>query len=134
MNKTPQARLDKNKAYRIANKAKVYAKQLEHQRANKEMYNASGRRCRRKLRDEVLHAYGDVCDCCGENEKDFLEVDHIMGGGNKHRKELGGGAKLYTWLRKNKFPLGFRLLCKNCNGAIFKLGWCPHELARVAYA
>ena len=33
---------------------------------------------------------------------------------NKHRKETGG-ANLYVWLRKNNYPIGFQILCYNCN-------------------
>jgi hypothetical protein len=132
--KTPKAKLEKNERYRKANWDKVYARQLEWQRENKDRCNAANRKARKKLRQEVLAAYGGQCDCCGEKEEAFLEIDHIQGGGNKHRAELGGNAKLYPFLRANNFPSEFRLLCCNCNKALAKLGFCPHELERVAYA
>ena len=80
---------------------------------------------RRKLRQEVLAAYGNCCACCGESEQAFLVVDHINGGGRQHRREIGQDG-FYTWLRKEKYPNGFRLLCENCNGAIARYGVCPH--------
>lgn len=45
-----------------------------------------------KKRSIILNHYGGVppkCACCGENHVEFLSVDHINGGGNKHRKEIG---------------------------------------------
>lgn len=46
-----------------------------------------------------------------------LTIDHINGGGNKHRKRIhvfGGGSNFYLWLKKHKFPLGYRVICFNC--------------------
>ena len=126
-NKTPEAKLAKNRLYCEANWDKIYTKQLEWQRNNKDKVNTANRKARKKLRAEILEAYGSICSCCKESCETFLEVDHINGGGNQHRRELGGGAKFYAWLKSNGFPKNFRLLCSNCNKAIFKLGYCPHE-------
>ena len=57
---------------------------------------------------------------------EFLAIDHINGGGNKHRKELKND-KLPGWLAKNNFPEGFRILCHNCNMALGFYGFCPHQ-------
>lgn len=130
--KNRERRLAENKEYRRKNWARIYARQLQWQRENPERVNLKSRLCRRRLREEVFAAYGGVCECCREDDLDFLEIDHLLGGGNKHRKELGSNAKLYGWLRANKYPQEFRILCSNCNKAISKLGWCPHELERVA--
>jgi len=43
-----------------------------------------------------------------------LSIDHIHGGGGKHKKVAGSGSRLYSWLKKNKFPEGFQVLCMNC--------------------
>jgi hypothetical protein len=83
---------------------------------------------RRALRVEVLAAYGGKCACCGESAFEFMTIDHIHGGGNKHRKSLGGGGlSVYTWLKRSGFPAGFRVLCMNCNFADGKFGGCPHQ-------
>lgn len=90
-------------------------------------------RKRQKLKDAVFTAYGGyVCRCCGEANPDFLQIDHVNNDGYKHRKEIGGcgGTRLYTWLRKNKYPPGFQVLCVQCNWAKRKYGECPHETAR----
>jgi hypothetical protein len=68
----------------------------------------------------------NCCDCCGENKIEFLSLDHINGGGGKHRKEIGS-SNLPFWLIKNKFPDGFRILCHNCNQALGHYGYCPHK-------
>lgn len=80
----------------------------------------------RKLRTDALNAYGNKCACCGEMAIEFLSIDHINGGGSKHRRELGGGSHFYHWLKKNGYPAGFRVLCHNCNQALGLYGYCPH--------
>lgn len=85
-----------------------------------------GQHTRKNLRNEVLSHYGTSCACCGESEDAFLTVDHIDGSGAEHRKIIGAGNNLYRWLRKNRFPGGFRTLCANCNLAMGIHGQCPH--------
>ncbi len=84
---------------------------------------------RRQYKKEVIHAYGDVCACCGENKIEFLSIDHSFNDGAKHRKEIGSGHQVYLFLIKNKFPsdLGLRVLCMNCNTSLGLYGYCPHE-------
>lgn len=74
-------------------------------------------------------AYGGTCRCCSESRNEFLAIDHVNGGGNKHRLELevGGSAGFYTWLKRNGFPPVFQVLCHNCNMARSIYGRCPHE-------
>jgi hypothetical protein len=77
-------------------------------------------------RNICLEHYGNQCACCGEKTKEFLAIDHINGGGSKHRKEIGR-ASIYLWIIKNNFPPIFRILCHNCNQAIGYYGICPHK-------
>lgn len=92
-----------------------------------------------RIRDKnlQLRAFGNygglVCACCGEKRIEFLCIDHINGGGEKHRREIGkgGGGPFYNWLRKNNYPAGYRVLCSNCNSAIGRSGYCPHEWERL---
>ena len=74
----------------------------------------------------VINHYGGKCKCCGETRIEFLTIDHIFGNGNKHRKKVGGGSVFYRWLIKNNLPVGYRVLCYNCNCAIGYFGYCPH--------
>jgi hypothetical protein len=83
-------------------------------------------------KDVVLTHYGKKCACCGETHEAFLTIDHINGGGSRHRREfrLYPSYKLYRWLISNRFPSGFQLLCFNCNIAKEHLGYCSHEKER----
>lgn len=85
---------------------------------------------RERIRLTALQAYSaehPFCVCCKESTLLFLAIDHIDGGGYAHRQEVGGGG-FYTWLRKNNYPSGFRVLCHNCNmGRQLNHGVCPHN-------
>lgn len=84
-------------------------------------------RYRRKLRQNVIAAYGGMCACCGERNEVFLVIDHLNGGGNAHRRRVGGSSQtFYRWLRDGGYPAEFRVLCQNCNWAV-RMGGCPHQ-------
>lgn len=87
---------------------------------------------RQAIKAEVFAHYGNRCACCDERRQEFLTIDHIKGGGNKHRKKLNkfGGASFYLWLKKQGYPSGYRLLCANCNFSRGHFGYCPHEEER----
>ncbi|MBA7710213.1 hypothetical protein ES703_119149 [subsurface metagenome] len=84
-----------------------------------------------KLRMEALIHYGGNpprCACCGEIRIPFLTIDHIKGQGNVHRKEIKRRfGWIYAWLKAEKYPPNFRVLCMNCNTAIAWHGICPHQ-------
>lgn len=71
-----------------------------------------------EIKTEVLTHYGKgrlACVMCGESRLACLSIDHIKGGGHKHRSKLGKeGYKFYTWLKKEDFPKGYQTLCMNC--------------------
>jgi hypothetical protein len=81
----------------------------------------------RSLKQSTLDHYGNECSCCGETRFEFLSIDHINGGGNLHRKEVGEGTSFYLWLKRNNYPEGFQTLCMNCNFSRGSYGYCPHE-------
>jgi hypothetical protein len=90
----------------------------------------------RELKLEVIKEYGGKCKCpgnCSVTNPNWLSMDHIYGGGIRHRKELKViGLDFYRWLKKKKFPKkNFRLLCYNCNLSRGHLGFCPHERGEV---
>lgn len=83
----------------------------------------------REYRIKVLTHYSNgslECNCCGEKEYKFLSIDHIWGGGNQHRKQLGS-KYIYSWLIQNDYPEGYQVLCHNCNMAKSFYGGCPHK-------
>ena len=93
---------------------------------------AKTKRIQDRCREEVFAAYGGYrCACCKENEQMFLSIDHINNDGNIERKSgqySGSGVGFYLWLRKNKFPPGYQVLCMNCQIGKHKNGGvCPHQ-------
>lgn len=104
-------------------RAKIQAQKWRAKNKDKILANA------RKLRQDVLDAYGNECKCCGEKHQEFLGIDHVNNDGEGHRKELKGyGRAIYQWLKKNGYPQkGFQLLCHNCNMAKGLYGGCPHK-------
>ncbi len=82
-----------------------------------------------KLRRKVLALYGNQCICCGESQYEFLSLDHVNGGGRKHRENINkGGHTFYAWLLKQEYqPNVYQILCHNCNLAKGFYGQCPHE-------
>lgn len=108
----------------------------ERTRAARLRHRANGiltysQRTQQRLKREVLCAYSandPKCDCCGEAHIEFLSVDHVDGKGARHRKHLRkSGTGFYHWLKANGFPLGFRVLCHNCNQSLGHYGYCPHK-------
>ena len=90
------------------------------------------RRTQARVKSEVYEAYGGYkCRCYGETEPLFLSIDHVHNDGAAMRKAKlysGSGTGFYQWLRKNKFPDGFQVLCMNCQVGKHKNGGvCPHQ-------
>jgi hypothetical protein len=92
------------------------------------------KRKEKRLQNKLLvltHYSGNPpkCACCGETHVEFLSIDHINGGGERHRKSLNkqSGSPFYIWLIKNDFPEGYRVLCLNCNTSLGVYGYCPHQ-------
>ena len=89
----------------------------------------------KKIRIKVLLHYSKnnklECECCGTTHYEFLVIDHIKGGGCEHRREIfgdtKGGFRFYRWIVNNNYPVGFRVLCHNCNMSLGLYGYCPHN-------
>lgn len=126
----------RSKQYYEKNKEKIL---IKHRLKNKENYQLNRTqilkrvKCnRKKLKLEVMHHYSSSnlpqCVCCGETNIGFLTIDHINNDGAKQRKNKQIGGNFYRWLKNNKFPEGFQVLCYNCNlGRAKNNGVCPHE-------
>lgn len=58
-----------------------------------------------------------LCAHCGETDIRVLQLDHIAGGGAKHRRQINkrAGWSYYLWIEKEGYPEGFQVLCANCN-------------------
>lgn len=92
---------------------------------------------RRACRKRILAHYGGQCVCCKESESMFLSLDHIDGGGNEHRRQIGNNpgnrcgsssTQFAKWVEKNNYPDTLQILCHNCNmGKHINGGTCPHK-------
>lgn len=109
------------------NRANAARRMREWNARNRELSRAKTRERNKCMREEVLAAYGNRCACCGETEPHFLSLDHVNGGGNAHRREVGMSQSIYRWAKKNDYPLTLQILCFNCNLAKGFYGICPHQ-------
>lgn len=111
-----QDQLATKKAWRDRNNARILLRQRE---------------LAHEYRLQVIRHYSNgtmSCACCGESHEQFLAIDHVNGGGGKHRKEIGkGGDKFVRWLLRNNLPDGYQILCHNCNCSRGYYGYCPHD-------
>lgn len=102
--------LERLKGYRSTTERKQYMIQyrIDHPELKREYYE--------RPKEIVLDHYGHKCqweEGCDVIDSDMLQVDHINGGGNQHRRQIK--TDIYSWLINNNFPLGYRLLCANHN-------------------
>ena len=112
--------IERVKKYRTANPEKHLERCRKYKAANIEHMKEYGKKYRKTIRDLVFKHYSNgsfKCTNCGYAIHEGLALDHVNGGGNKHRKELKleGGIAYYKWIIENKFPKGFQVLCHNCN-------------------
>ncbi len=108
-------------------KEKIKKKTLIWRTANAEKIKQVSKKWREAVKNRIFNHYGRSCVCCGESHFEFLVIDHINGGGNKHRKILGRlGTAFYKWLENQNFPVEYRVLCHNCNQSLGCYGYCPH--------
>lgn len=89
---------------------------------------------RQSLRAEMIAAYGSQCNCCGEAQEEFLQLDHVENDGHLDRKLHRTSNKLFAHLKRAGWPTArYQLLCANCNfGKLMNDGVCPHQGARHA--
>ena len=51
------------------------------------------------------------CDCV---RLELLDLHHVGGGGNEHRRSIkmeGGGYAFYQWIKRNGYPSGYAVYC-----------------------
>jgi hypothetical protein len=100
---------------------KEYFKNTDYIRNHRENINRRRRELRKQHRIIVLMHYSNgtmACRVCGENNVNFLTIDHINNGGNQHLRETS--TTITEWLfymhrRAGKWPKGFQVLCANHN-------------------
>jgi hypothetical protein len=95
-------------------------------------------------RSRVLTHYGKdgKAMCCWPGcfveDMDMLTLDHVFGGGRKHR-ETHNANKFLNWIIREGFPEGFQTLCWNHQWKKFRTARCnspsirekqPYEVGR----
>lgn len=98
--------LQKGKEYYYLHRQEVIKRNQEYQKIKT-----------RTWRKEIISLLGSRCVRCGFNDIRALEIDHIYGGGTKHRHIIGSGYRYYEEILKDiKDGLRkYQLLCSNCN-------------------
>jgi len=113
----------KNIVRKYDNKPETKLRLQKYYNDDKAKFQTRSKLRSREIRLEVIDYYSNgemKCKECGENNIEFLEIDHIDGGGNKHKKEEKY-TNLYHYLKRNNFPDGYQILCSSCNSKKVKL-------------
>lgn len=120
------ARADNKKLYDLHQADRVASTQRWRAK-HPELVKAQMIRQRKKIKKQILAAYGGQCTCCGETNDVFLTLEHINGGGRAHQRRCGGSAGVFRDVIKSGFPADYTVLCMNCNWATRGGGICPHK-------
>jgi hypothetical protein len=120
----------KSRAYYAAHREKCRDRQRKYREQHRDKCNTASRIYNRRARVDnkrkVIMLYGKVCACCGESRMEFLGIDHIKGGGTRHRRQCGGNVYIPI-LQEPYNPKKYRVLCWNCNLSLGFYGYCPHH-------
>lgn len=102
---------------------KMYMKEYNAAYRKRDGFKDNKNRYRQKsrilLRLEILNHYSSgslTCAKCGYG--DVRALDHIDNNGGEHRKAVGRrGATydIYAELKRDNYPEGYQILCRNCN-------------------
>ena len=121
-----------NKIYYQENREKILEHCGQYNQEHKEEYRAYHKQYSSKVKMDAFIHYGNgklACVKCGFDDIRALSIDHIDGGGGKHRRSLGTqgwSRSFYVWLRKQGYPEGYQTLCMNCQ-------WIKQAIFRSVY-
>jgi len=86
--------------------------------ANKEKHRNYGRVKSLKRKMKLVKKFGGKCACCGFDDWRALQIDHINGGGSRHRSEFKSGNSYVKYLLElsgEEIGKSYQMLCANCN-------------------
>lgn len=120
--------------WRLAHKDRMKELQSKWKEANPEQYKFLWEKHNKENRIKVLQkvAKGDIIACsrCGCDRIEFLEVNHINGGGNQETKN--NHSKFYSDILKDlRQTDDLEILCKLCNNLHYvemKFGKLPFRI------
>lgn len=112
----------RSRKFHREHKEYYYKKQKEWASKNPEKVAASRKKLvaknkerARALRAKMLSDHGGKCVTCGFSDSRALQIDHINGGGKRHRKTFNSGSMYYQHLSKCWDDSKYQILCANCN-------------------
>jgi len=98
-----------------------YAGWLKQNKDSVKVYKKTYEKSRRdEIKDKLFNTLGRICKKCGYCDVRALQIDHIEGGGTKHRKSVTGIAYYNSIFNDPELLTKYQILCANCN-AIKKL-------------
>lgn len=108
------------KAWREENRDKYREKEnalaREYYHRNKDAISVKMKALRKQLRDDIFKLLGDRCSSCGFDDIRALQIDHVNGGGNRMRKDLGDVKHTKSILCSIiEGSTDYQILCANCN-------------------
>ena len=132
--KTLEARRAYQQTYRIDHVSEFKQRNGSYYAQNKQKLNQKHRQYVRNLKVEVKKLLGGKCACCGEEEFEFLNVDHVNNDGSVERHGRKTRPNLHYYLEikkcmKEGTPVTrYQLLCCNCNySKHLGNGTCVHK-------
>ena len=111
----------RNNAYRREQRADARAAGTVYRKGRGNLTNkaAQNRKWHLEFRGVLFEKLGGArCVRCGFANVRALQLDHVDGGGNQHRKALASGTAYYRALSKmsaTELVATFQVLCANCN-------------------
>jgi len=75
----------------------------------------------------VMKLLGCPFDAETQQHLEFLTIDHVNGGGRKHRNENKSGHSDYLLLKHGFKASNYQVICYNCNCSLGHRGYCPHK-------
>jgi hypothetical protein len=109
------------KHYRIKNKEILKQKRKKWRLENREHIRISNMlqraRAGRRMRDLLQEFFGRKCVCCGIDDSDVLQFDHINNDGYMEQKLRRSRSYLIRQIKysPNEARKKYQLLCANCN-------------------
>lgn len=85
--------------------------------------------CYKRLLQEIIFCkLNPLCNCCGETNRFFLQIDHIHNDGYLDKKDKSISSAIVYYEKVIKNIQNFQILCANCNfGKLVNEGVCPHK-------
>lgn len=123
MKQTAEEKLIRRREYKKRHHQipEVKEKRRSKIRQRRRALRAEGQDQYQRLRAELLELMGGRCCRCGFSDYRALQIDHVNGGGVKHRRIHGipgywkERSLLRDALRRGEKVTEYQLLCANCN-------------------